>query len=105
MTQPYPRRAVPGEQSAPTLDGWSSQPAGRWRGRSVDIVFDPRRHDVLFHRGPMHRTLELALDDSGWRRRGTDGHGRCEWWSRDRVELARRRLRGARGKSGERSIP
>jgi hypothetical protein len=31
----------------PTPHGWRAKPAGRWAGRDVEVVDDPRRHDVL----------------------------------------------------------
>jgi hypothetical protein len=41
---PVPR---PLGTDGPTPHGWRAEPAGRWPGRDVEVVYDPRRHDVL----------------------------------------------------------
>lgn len=102
MTQPFLRRVAAGSAAAATPDGWIAQPAGNWRGREVEVVFDPRRHDVLLHRGAVPKNLSGALVACGWRRRGSDAAS--EWWTRDRVDWARRRLRSTRVPGRERSI-
>lgn len=94
--EPFLRRAtVAGALSKPTPEGWAVEPAGRWRDRRVEVVYDPARHDVLFHRGNTPPKLAAALSEMGWRHRGTDGPN--EWWTRDRVEAARQRLQAHTG--------
>ena len=74
--------------------GWVSEPAGRWAGKEVDVVYDPRRHDVAFVRHDLGETVregfrERRLPAHRRRRRQRDvgarpprrGHGRM-----DRVE-------------------
>lgn len=95
--EPFLRRATSaGALAKPTPDGWTVEPAGRWRGRRVEVVLDPRRHDVLIHHGGMPSKVATALADMGWQRRGTDGPN--EWWSRDRVVAARQRLSAGQGR-------
>lgn len=99
--EPFLRPATAlGRTAKPAPDGWVAQTAGRWRGRAVEVVFDPARHDVVFLRGSQPRRVTDALVSAGWRRRGVDE--RCEWWARDRVDVANRRLasRGAAGHNG-----
>lgn len=103
--EPFLRPATAlGRMAKPTPDGWVAQTAGMWRGRAVEVVFDPARHDVVFLRGNQPRRVTDALVSAGWRRRGVDG--RSEWWARDRVEVANRRLasRHAVGHQGGRAI-
>jgi hypothetical protein len=33
--------------SAPLRDGWTTEQAGQWQGHEVELVYDPRRHDVM----------------------------------------------------------
>lgn len=96
--EPFLRRATPaGARARPTPDGWSVEPAGKWRGRRVEVVFDPRRHDVLLHRGDVPAKVAAALSELGWQRRGVDGPN--EWWTRDRVAVARQRVAAHTGRA------
>lgn len=96
--EPFLRRATPvGALAKPAPEGWTVEPAGRWRGRRVEVVFDPRRHDVLLHRGAVAPTIATALADMGWQRRGVDGPN--EWWTRDRVLVARNRVAAHTGRA------
>lgn len=89
--EPFLRPATAlGRTAKPAPDGWVAQAAGTWRGRAVEVVFDPRRHDVVFLLGRQPARVAEALVASGWRRRGVDD--RYEWWTRDRVDLATQRL-------------
>lgn len=88
--KPFLRPATPfGITAKPTPDGWDSRTIGRWRGRPVEVVFDPRENDVALvqTRTP---AVTAALVNAGWQRCGRDG--RQEWWIRDRVAAARTRL-------------
>lgn len=69
--------------------GWVSEPA-RWAGSDVNVVFDPRRHTVMF---TLNRLNDRALDGlqkTGWVRQASDGV--AEFWVRDRVAAARTTL-------------
>ena len=79
-----------GALAKPAPPGWRAQPIGTWRGRAVEIVYDPQAHDVAFVRGGAPR-ITAAMANSGWMRCGRDG--RHEWWIRDRVAAASARLR------------
>lgn len=59
-------RPVDRGQLAPV--GWESEPAGLWKGRKVDVVYDPNRHRVLVVRGDLEASTEAALRDDGWKR-------------------------------------
>lgn len=89
-------------RAKPTPDGWQVEQAGRWRGRQVEVVFDPRRHDVALLRGAQPPRVAAALRAEGWRCRGIDGDN--QWWSRDRVAVARRRIHGHTGRGSDRAI-
>lgn len=66
-SDPYLRPAPP--QGAPSLtcpEGWSAEPAGLWNGTHMEVVFNPRRHDVLIVRGRMSHPAEAALPSVGY---------------------------------------
>lgn len=79
-----------GAAAKPAPPGWQSQKIGTWRGRAVEVVFDPRAYDVAFVRGSAPR-ITAAMANTGWTRCGRDG--RHEWWIRDRVTAATSRLK------------
>lgn len=82
--------------------GWTSEPAGMWAGREVEIVYDPRRHQVLMVRNDPGETSRAAIAGDGYRRVAADG--RQEMWVRDRVRSTQDRLdRLQRGHGPERS--
>lgn len=73
------RRYAPG---GPVPPGWIAEPVGRWHGRQAEVVYDARRHDIMFTHevgGDVVGTLEA----DGWRRYASDT-GRIAW-TRDRV--------------------
>ena len=41
---PYLR---PLETNVPQPEDWTVEPAGPWKGHEVEIVYNPRRHDVM----------------------------------------------------------
>lgn len=88
--KPFLRRTDRG-QLAPV--GWVAEPAGKWAGREVDVVYDPRRHDVTFLRHRPSEELSDGLRESGYRRVAVDGNS--EMWVRDRLEVVRRSLERA----------
>lgn len=65
--------------------GWVSEPAGQWAGKEVDVVYDPRRHDVAFVRGDTGDEVRKGFQGVGYRRVSIDGTN--EMWVRDRVEV------------------
>jgi hypothetical protein len=70
--------------------GWVSEPAGQWGGREVDVVYDPRRHDVLLVRNDPGDHTRRRFADAGYRRMTPEGDS--EMWVRDRVRNVTARL-------------
>lgn len=68
--------------------GWISEPAGSWAGREVDVVYNPRRHDVLLVRHDPREIARRGFRESGFRRVAVDGQN--EMWVRDRLALVAR---------------
>lgn len=68
--------------------GWVSEPAGIWAGRKVEVVFDPRQHQIVMVRNDPGDTTRAALAAEGYRRLAVDG--RQEMWVRDRATAAER---------------
>jgi hypothetical protein len=82
--------------------GWVAEPAGRWGGKEVDVVFDPTRHQVLVVRSAVPDGTRSSLGTAGFRRLAVDGTQ--ELWVRDRLTVARAALdRLARAASRHRS--
>ena len=63
--------------------GWASEPAGVWAGRQVEVVFDPRQHQIVMVRNEPGDTTRAALAGEGFRRLAVDGQQ--EMWMRDRA--------------------
>lgn len=61
--------------------GWVSEPAGTWAGRQVEVVFDPRQHQIVMVRNEPGDTTRVALAGEGFRRLAVDGPQ--EMWVRD----------------------
>ena len=66
--------------------GWVSEPAGVWAGRQVEVVFDPRQHQIVMVRNDPGDTTRAALAGEGFRRLAVDGMQ--EMWIRDRTSAA-----------------
>ncbi|HEY9555791.1 MAG TPA: hypothetical protein VIR58_03590 [Acidimicrobiales bacterium] len=66
--------------------GWTSEPAGEWAGRDVEVVFDPRQHQIVMARNDPGDTTRAGLAAEGFRRLAVDG--RQEMWMRDRAASA-----------------
>ena len=82
--------------------GWASEPAGQWAGKEVEIVYDPRRHQVLMVRNDLGDPSRTAIAETGYRRIAVDG--KQERWVRDRVAQTQARLdRLEHGHSHERA--
>ena len=88
---PYLRPAAPdGAPPGPCEPGHVAEPAGLWNDRQMEIVYDPRRHDVCFIRGPAADGVHDGLTASGWEPSATDG--RSQLWIRDRADAMRQLL-------------
>ncbi len=87
---PYLRPLSPDDAPAPCPPGHTVEPAGTWRGRPVELVYDPRRHDVAFLRGTTTVDLRSGMVATGWSPQASDGD--TQLWVRDRLAMARRRL-------------
>ncbi len=99
MREPYLRPAPPeGAPSPPCPVGHQAEAAGTWRGTPMEVVYDPRRHDVAFLRGTVSAKVVDGLRDTGWEHRLSDGAN--QMWTRDRAALARRRLDQSRSAPG-----
>lgn|SRR5690554_845791 len=87
-TDPFLRPALPeGASGRPCPPGWVAEPIGRWDGIPKEVVYHPRRHDVLIVRGGPSPKVEQALPGAGWTRsHETDG---ARMWVRDRLLLTR----------------
>lgn len=57
-----------------------------WAGREVEVVFDPRQHQIVMVRDEPGDTTRAALAAEGFRRLAVDG--RQEMWVRDRAAAA-----------------
>lgn len=88
---PYVRPAVRPDAGAGghevVPDGWVVEPAGLWRGRAAEVVYDPRRHDVIITEGVRHDATEATLRADGWQRCAIDGPKGL--WARHRLVAAR----------------
>lgn len=91
MNEPFLRPATPeGDAPVPCPRGHEAEPAGVWHGKSMEVVYDPRRHDVAFLRGGVSTKVRDGLVDTGWRHQLSDGDN--QMWTRDRTALTRSRL-------------
>lgn len=90
-SEPYLRPATQdGTDPVPCPSGWQAESVGLWDGQWQEIVYHPRRHDVLIVRGECSPTLEASLPASGWNEaRQTDG---ARMWVRDRLAATREAL-------------
>ncbi|MGH9213044.1 MAG: hypothetical protein ACRD2C_20590 [Acidimicrobiales bacterium] len=75
----------------PVPDGWEAAPLS-WRGRAMEVVFDPARVQVA---SVTSRSLNddhrRRLPEVGWRQAAVDGHG-IELWLTDRARAQVARL-------------
>lgn len=65
--------------------GWVSEPAGSWRGKEFEVVYDARRHDVMFLRGDIADDTRRGFRQVGYRPVAIDGSN--EMWVRDRLAV------------------
>lgn len=66
--------------------GWTAEPAGIWAGKPVEVVYDPRRHQVVLARNEPGDKTRMMLAGEGYRRLAVDGQQ--EMWVRDRTSAA-----------------
>ncbi len=66
--------------------GWVSEPAGVWAGRQVEVVFDPRQHQIVMVRNEPGDRTRATLAGEGFRRLAVDGQQ--EMWMRDSAASA-----------------
>lgn len=66
--------------------GWVSESAGQWAGREVEVVYDPRQHQVVLFRNEPNDQTRTELAGAGYRRYAADGHQ--EMWVRDKASQA-----------------
>lgn len=66
--------------------GWSSEPAGTWAGKPVEVVYDPRQHQIVLVRNEPGDRTRMVLAGEGYRRLAVDGQQ--EMWVRDRSSVA-----------------
>jgi hypothetical protein len=71
--------------------GWVSEAAGTWAGRQVEVVFDPRQHQIVMVRNEPGDTTRAVLGGEGFRRLAVDGQQ--EMWVRNRSAEALSRHR------------
>ena len=72
--------------------GWVSEAAGTWAGRQVEVVFDPRQHQIVLVRNEPGDTTRAVLAGEGFRRLAVDGQQ--EMWVRNRAAEAARQPPG-----------
>lgn len=77
--KPFLRRTNRG-QFAPV--GWVAEPFGRWGGHEVDVVYDPKRHELLRTGVGFGDKSRTALAQAGFRRMASDEQQ--ELWIRQR---------------------
>ncbi len=89
-SEPYLRPRSREDAPAPCPPGCATEPAGIWGGRAMEVVYDPRRHDVALLLGDASPEVRHGLVATGWRHQRGDGD--TQLWVRDRLALARQRL-------------
>ena len=57
-----------------------------WAGRQVEVVFDPRQHQIVMVRNEPGDRTRATLAGEGFRRLAVDGQQ--EMWTRDRATAA-----------------
>ena len=80
--------------------GWTSEPAGQWAGREVEVVYDPRQHQIVLCRNDPGDHMRSELADAGYRRYATDGTQ--EMWVRDKAASADAALARSTGRTQHR---
>jgi hypothetical protein len=88
----YPASDKPSQSADSTPPGWIAEAAGRWAGQAVEVVYDPRRHAVMFTSSSSSTNSEVVrlLEAGGWERRATGGNR--TFWTQDRLAATRAAL-------------
>lgn len=85
--------------------GWVTEPAGRWDGVEVDVVYDPRCREVMFS-PPTEPSRTAQVEEAGWR--VVSAAPERVFWTRDRSAATRSVLgrlgHGARGADRDGSV-
>lgn len=90
-SDPYLRPApLQGAPSPQCPEGWAAEPAGLWGDTHMEVVYNPRRHDVLIVRGRMSHPAEAALPSVGYFER--DAAEGVRMFVRDRTAATRNAL-------------
>lgn len=63
--------------------GWVSEAAGTWAGHEVEVVYDPRQHQIVMLRNDPGDNTRSELAGAGFQRRAVDGAQ--EMWIRERA--------------------
>lgn len=77
--------------------GWTTDVV-EWNGQETEVVYNPRRYDVMVVHSSMTEDHEGDLAAAGWSYEGTDGH--TVMWVRDRFAAARAALDRSAGSPG-----
>lgn len=93
MDDPYLRACSPARAKGAGVNRPGVEYAGRWRGRHVELVYDPARHDVMFLSGRATPHLRSEFEAAGWRLKR--GDGQRQFWVRDKIAVARDALNRA----------
>jgi hypothetical protein len=82
--------------------GWTTDVI-EWNGQETEVVYDPRRYDVMAVHTSMTEDHEGDLTAAGWSYEGTDGH--TAMWVRDRLAAARAALDRSASSPGREAGP
>ena len=88
----YPASDKPPQRDGSTPPGWVAEPAGRWAGQAIEVVYDPRRFHVMFTSNSSSTNSEVVglLVAGGWEQRATGGNR--SFWTQDRLAATRAAL-------------
>lgn len=88
----YPAFDKPPQHGDSAPPGWVAEPAGRWAGQAIEVVYDPRRFQVMFTSNSSSTSSEVIrlLEAGGWERRATGGNR--SFWTQDRLAATRAAL-------------
>lgn len=65
--EPYLRPATPEGMPPPdSPEGWTTERAGMWDGAPMEVVYNPRRHDVVIIRGRLPKGVSSTMQSAGF---------------------------------------